>query len=50
MAGLSGWHLVILLFVVALLFGAKQLPDMARAGVSVWILRGSTPLSVVAVL
>ena len=31
MAGLSGWHLLILLGVVVLLFGAKRLPDMARA-------------------
>lgn len=31
MAGLTGWHLVILIVVVLLLFGAKRLPDMARA-------------------
>jgi sec-independent protein translocase protein TatA len=31
MAGLTGWHLLILLAVVILLFGAKRLPDMARA-------------------
>jgi sec-independent protein translocase protein TatA len=31
MAGLTGWHLVILIAVVVLLFGAKRLPDMARA-------------------
>jgi sec-independent protein translocase protein TatA len=31
MAGLTGWHLLILLAVVVLLFGAKRLPDMARA-------------------
>lgn len=31
MAGLTGWHLVILIGVVVLLFGAKRLPDMARA-------------------
>lgn len=31
MAGLTGWHLVILIGVVLLLFGAKRLPDMARA-------------------
>ncbi|HZD15822.1 MAG TPA: Sec-independent protein translocase subunit TatA [Pseudonocardiaceae bacterium] len=31
MAGLTGWHLLILLAVVMLLFGAKRLPDMARA-------------------
>jgi sec-independent protein translocase protein TatA len=41
MAGLSGWHLVILLVVVVLLFGAKRLPDMARAvGQSVRIFKG----------
>lgn len=31
MAGLTGWHLVILIVVVVLLFSAKRLPDMARA-------------------
>ncbi|MGH2868562.1 MAG: twin-arginine translocase TatA/TatE family subunit [Pseudonocardiaceae bacterium] len=31
MAGLSGWHVLILLVVVVLLFGAKRLPGMARA-------------------
>lgn len=31
MAGLTGWHLVILIVVVVLLFGARRLPDMARA-------------------
>ena len=31
MAGLTGWHLVILIAVVVLLFAAKRLPDMARA-------------------
>ena len=31
MAGLTGWHLVILIAVVVLLFGAGRLPDMARA-------------------
>jgi sec-independent protein translocase protein TatA len=41
MAGLSGWHLVILLVVVVLLFGAKRLPDMARAvGQSVRVFKG----------
>ncbi|HWR47879.1 MAG TPA: Sec-independent protein translocase subunit TatA [Pseudonocardiaceae bacterium] len=41
MAGLSGWHLLILLAVVVLLFGAKRLPDMARAvGQSVRIFKG----------
>jgi sec-independent protein translocase protein TatA len=41
MAGLTGWHLLILLAVVVLLFGAKRLPDMARAvGQSARILEG----------
>jgi sec-independent protein translocase protein TatA len=31
MAGLTGWHLLILIAVVVLLFGARRLPDMARA-------------------
>lgn len=31
MAGLTGWHLVILVVVVVLLFGAQRLPGMARA-------------------
>jgi sec-independent protein translocase protein TatA len=31
MGGLSGWHLLILLVVLVLLFGSKRLPDMARA-------------------
>jgi sec-independent protein translocase protein TatA len=31
MAGLTGWHLVILIAVVVLLFGARRLPEMARA-------------------
>lgn len=41
MAGLSVWHLLILLVVVVLLFGAKRLPNMARAvGQSVRIFKG----------
>jgi len=41
MAGLSGWHLVILLVVVVLLFCAQRLPNMARAvGQSVRIFKG----------
>jgi sec-independent protein translocase protein TatA len=31
MAGLTGWHLLILIAVVVLLFGARRLPNMARA-------------------
>jgi sec-independent protein translocase protein TatA len=41
MAGLSGWHLLILLAVFVLFFGAKRLPDMARAvGQSARIFKG----------
>ena len=41
MAGLTGWHLLILLAVLVLLFGAKRLPDMARAvGQSARIFKG----------
>lgn len=41
MAGLTGWHLVILLVVVVLLFGAQRLPGMARAlGQSARIFKG----------
>ncbi len=29
--GLNGWHLLILVAVVVLLFGAKKLPDAARS-------------------
>jgi sec-independent protein translocase protein TatA len=40
MAGLTGWHLLILIAVVMLLSGAKRLPEMARAvGQSTRILR-----------
>ncbi|MCD2191884.1 twin-arginine translocase TatA/TatE family subunit [Actinomycetospora endophytica] len=38
--GLTGWHLLILAGVVMLLFGARRLPDAARAlGQTVRILR-----------
>jgi len=41
MAGLTGWHLLIILAVFVLLFGAKRLPDMARAvGQSARIFKG----------
>jgi sec-independent protein translocase protein TatA len=41
MAGLTGWHLLILIAVLVLLFGAKRLPDMARAvGQSARIFKG----------
>ena len=41
MGGLSVWHLLILLIVVVVLFGAKRLPDMALAvGQSVRIFKG----------
>jgi sec-independent protein translocase protein TatA len=29
--GLEGWHLIILVALVALLFGYKRLPDAARS-------------------
>jgi sec-independent protein translocase protein TatA len=39
-ANLSGWHLVILLAVVVLLFGSTKLPALARSlGQSMRILR-----------
>jgi sec-independent protein translocase protein TatA len=31
MGALEPWHLVIILFVVLLLFGAKRLPELARS-------------------
>jgi sec-independent protein translocase protein TatA len=41
MAGLSAWHLLILLMVVVLLFGATRLPNLARGiGQSVRIFKG----------
>lgn len=41
MAGLTGWHLLIILAAFVLLFGAKRLPDMARAvGQSARIFKG----------
>jgi sec-independent protein translocase protein TatA len=41
MGGLSGWHLLILLVVLVLLFGSSRLPDMARAvGQSARIFKG----------
>lgn len=41
MAGLTGWHLLILVAVVVLLFGAQRLPGMARAlGQSARIFKG----------
>ncbi|MBV8538996.1 MAG: Sec-independent protein translocase subunit TatA [Pseudonocardiales bacterium] len=41
MGGLTGWHLLIILAVFVLLFGAKRLPDMARAvGQSARIFKG----------
>jgi sec-independent protein translocase protein TatA len=40
---LTGWHLVILLGVVVLLFSAKRLPDLARAvGQSARIFKAET--------
>jgi sec-independent protein translocase protein TatA len=41
MANLTGWHLVILLGVVVLLFGAKKLPEAARSvGQAARVLKG----------
>jgi sec-independent protein translocase protein TatA len=41
MTGLTGWHLVILVIVVGLLFGAQRLPGIARAlGQSARIFKG----------
>lgn len=41
MANLGGWELVVLVGVVALLFGAKRLPDMARSlGQSARVFKG----------
>ena len=40
---LEGWHIVILLIVVLLLFGSKRLPDAARGlGRSLRILKAET--------
>jgi sec-independent protein translocase protein TatA len=41
--GLEPWHLIIVLVVVFLLFGAKRMPDTARAlGKSLRILKSET--------
>lgn len=41
MSGLTGWHLLIVLGALVLLFGTKRLPDMARAvGQSARIFKG----------
>ena len=41
MANLSGWHLVIILVIILLLFGAPRLPKLARSlGESMRIFRG----------
>jgi sec-independent protein translocase protein TatA len=49
MAGLTGWHFLILLAVVVLLFGAKRLPETARAlGQSARIFRRETKDTAVA--
>lgn len=43
LANVSGWHLILLLVVVLLLFGAARLPALARGvGQSVRILRTET--------
>lgn len=41
MAGLQGWHLIIVLVVILLLFGAAKLPALARSvGQSARVFRG----------
>jgi sec-independent protein translocase protein TatA len=43
LAGLTGWHLVIILAVVLLLFGATRLPALSKAvGQSLRIFRNET--------
>ena len=43
MGALRGWHIVVLLVVVLLLFGAPKLPELARAiGKSMRILKDET--------
>lgn len=43
MGALRGWHIVVLLIVVLLLFGAPRLPDLARSlGKSLRILKEET--------
>lgn len=40
LSNLSGWHFIIILFVVLLLFGAPKLPELARSmGQSMKILK-----------
>ncbi len=43
MGGLRGWHIVVVLVIVLLLFGAPRLPELARAiGKSMRILKDET--------
>lgn len=43
MGALRGWHIVVLLVVILLLFGAPRLPDLARSiGKSLRILKDET--------
>lgn len=43
MGGLRGWHIVVLLVVILLLFGAPKLPELARSiGKSLHILKDET--------
>jgi twin arginine-targeting protein translocase, TatA/E family len=43
MPGLKPWHIIVVLLVVLLLFGAKRLPDLARSvGRSLRIIKAET--------
>lgn len=43
MAGLQGWHIIVIVAVIVLMFGAKRLPDMARGvGKSLRIFKSET--------
>jgi sec-independent protein translocase protein TatA len=43
MGALRGWHIIVLVGVIVLLFGAKRLPDAARAlGRSLRIIKAET--------
>lgn len=43
MGGLKLWHIIVIVLVVALLFGSKRLPDLARSvGRSMRIIKAET--------